>query len=63
MIRLQPFRTLLFTPVLGLLTCQLAVATVADSTTITITGQAPGPTVFIKQLTLQASATDSIRSI
>lgn len=41
----------------------LACASQADDTTITITGQAAGPTPFISQLTLAASDTSVIRSI
>jgi arylsulfate sulfotransferase len=40
-----------------------AFATQADDTTITITGQNPGPTAFISQLTLTASDTTVIKSI
>ena len=63
MTRLRPLRTLLLTLTLGLLSCPLAGATEADDTAITITGQTPGPTAFIKQLTLSASATSTIQSI
>ena len=40
-----------------------AFGTQADDTTITITGQNPGPTAFISQLTLSASDTSVIKSI
>jgi hypothetical protein len=40
-----------------------AFATQADDTTITITGQNPGPTAFISQLTLTASDTSVLKSI
>src|SRR5262245_50411512 len=40
-----------------------AFGTQADDTTITITGQNPGPTAFISQLTLSASDTSVLKSI
>ncbi|HEU0046686.1 MAG TPA: aryl-sulfate sulfotransferase N-terminal domain-containing protein, partial [Nitrososphaera sp.] len=43
--------------------CHLAGASQADDTTITITGQTPGVTPFINQLTLIASDTTVIKSI
>ncbi len=46
-----------------LATSSLASASVADDTTITITGQNPGPTALIVQLGLSASETAAIRSV
>src|SRR5713101_2955576 len=42
---------------------QLARASQADDTTITIAGQTAGPTPFISQLTLTASDTTVLKSI
>ncbi|HEY2711371.1 MAG TPA: aryl-sulfate sulfotransferase [Chthoniobacterales bacterium] len=58
-------KTRFFIIVAALLTLvvRFAAATQADDTTITITAQNPGPTVFISQLTLTASSTDTIKSI
>jgi arylsulfate sulfotransferase len=63
--RNQTMKALLFVAVFVLSASlpRLANATQADDTTITITGQNPGVTPFITQLTLSASDTSVIKSI
>jgi arylsulfate sulfotransferase len=56
-------RLLVTTLVLTILGCQVADATEADDTTITITARTEGPSPFIYFLTLTASDTTVIRSI